>query len=133
MTTQGSEEKAIAEMKEHETMTDEERKIDRLQKEKRDWMERNGIEVDPMGDDDPNGSDTSGGELDTLRENYSLDTLRNDRELQSEIDTLEQRISALEGRCPNHVDTLRAEKTALETLQGSTVKSWMTVRQKVGD
>jgi len=86
--------------------------------------------VDSMADDpDPSGG--SDAEIDTLRENYELETLRDDAKLQSEIDTLEKRISVLEDRTPDHVETLRAEKAALETLAGTTVQNWGTVRQKV--
>ncbi|WP_066411697.1 hypothetical protein [Halorubrum aethiopicum] len=72
--------------------------------------------------------------VDTLKEEYDLDTLNSNSEIQAEIDTLQRRIDLMKGRTPEHAEELEDKKAALETLKNSLhSRSWRSVRQKLED
>ncbi|WP_353634664.1 hypothetical protein ABSL23_03075 [Halobacterium sp. NMX12-1] len=99
--------------------------IEQKRKEFQDALER-----EQTADDDSSPVVT----VDTLKEEYELDTLNSDPEIQREIDTLERRIDLMEERTPEHTEELAEKKAALETLQNSLhSRSWRSVQQKLED
>lgn len=104
-------------------------RVENLREAKRKEMESRGVATDPMADGD-NSAD--GVDVDVLRGEYDLETLRDAGAIDAELDDLERRVTLLEDRAPEHVETnLRPKIDALRRVKERNPQSWDGVRRAV--